>query len=201
MVWSSTCLVMSSSLCIAPCLLMSISSGACTAKTLCWPALITAKQIFVKYRTMVIIISKSRFGSISIDRIIIAISFWPFCSLTSKHRSLCRRVVSNTTHPVIRIILVPAVMVRTACYILRNLQFPVEKFSTLINWQLCIKRPFRPPSHEFATFSAIRSLCNIFESVVLNIHWRDVKISIPVLYRESGSILWRRVSRYLVPGI
>ena len=98
MVWFSTCLVMSSSLCIAPCLLMSICSGACTAKTLCGPVRITAKQIFVKYRTMVIIISKSRFGSISIDRISMAISFWPFCSLTSKHRSLCWRVVSNTFH-------------------------------------------------------------------------------------------------------
>ena len=55
MVWFSTCLVMSSSLCISP--------APCT---LCWPAVITAKQIFVKkYRTMIIIISKSRFGSIS----------------------------------------------------------------------------------------------------------------------------------------
>ena len=87
MVWFSTCLVMSSSLCIAPCLLMSISSGACTTKTLCWPVLITAKQIFVKYRTMVIIISKSRFGSISIDRISTGSSFGTFCSLRSKLKS------------------------------------------------------------------------------------------------------------------
>ena len=73
MVWSSTCLVIRikfSCLCIAPCLLKSTSAGACTAKTLCWRAVITAKQIFVKeYRKMVIIISKSRFRSISIDRI------------------------------------------------------------------------------------------------------------------------------------
>ena len=89
MVWSSTCIapwkVMSSSLCIAPCLLKSISAGACTAKTLCWLAVITAKQIFVKkYRTMIIIISKSRFGSISIS------SALSFCLLTFKHRiSVC----------------------------------------------------------------------------------------------------------------
>ena len=88
MVCSSTCLVMSSSLCIAPWFLKSTSAGACTAKTLCWPAVITAKQIFVKkYRTMVIIISKSRFGSISIDRISTASSFWTFCSLTSNLKS------------------------------------------------------------------------------------------------------------------
>ena len=88
MVWPSTCLVMSSSLCIAPWFLKSISARVCTAKTLCWPAVITAKQIFVKkYRTMIIIISKSRFGSISIDRIITASSFWTFCSLRSKLNS------------------------------------------------------------------------------------------------------------------
>ena len=91
MVWFSTCIVMSSSLCIAPCLVMSTSSGACVAKTLCWPAVITAKQIFVKkYRTMVIIISrltKSRFGSISIDRISTASSFGTFCSMRSKLNS------------------------------------------------------------------------------------------------------------------
>ena len=88
MVCSSTCLVMSSSLCIAPWFLKSTSAGACTAKTLCWPAVITAKQIFVKkYRTMVIVISKSRFGSISIDRISTASSFWTFCSLTSNLKS------------------------------------------------------------------------------------------------------------------
>ena len=89
MVWSSTCVapwkVMSSSLCIAPCFLKSISAGGCTAKTLCWPAVITAKQIFVKkYRTMIIIVSKSRFGSISIS------SALSFCSLTLKDKiSLC----------------------------------------------------------------------------------------------------------------
>ena len=89
MVWSSTCVapwkVMSSSLCIVPCLLMSISAGACTAKTLCWLAVITAKQIFVKkYRTMIIIISKRRFGSISISSALF------FCLLTFKHRiSVC----------------------------------------------------------------------------------------------------------------
>ena len=88
MVWSSTCIVMSSSPRIALCLLMSTSSGACTAKTLCWPAVITAKQIFVKkYRAMVIIISKSRFGSISIDRISTGSSFGTFCSLRSKLNS------------------------------------------------------------------------------------------------------------------
>ena len=88
MVWSSTCIVMSSSPRIALCLLMSTSSGACTAKTLCWPAVITAKQIIVKkYRTVVIIISKSRFGSISIDRISTGSSFGTFCSLRSKLNS------------------------------------------------------------------------------------------------------------------
>ena len=91
MVWSSTCIVMSSSPRIALCLLMSTSSGACPAKTLCWPAVITAKQIIVKkYRTMVIIISrlsKSRFGSISIDKISTASSFGTFCSLRSKLNS------------------------------------------------------------------------------------------------------------------
>ena len=89
MVWSSTCVapwkVMSSNLCIAPCFLKSISAGACTAETLCWLAVITAKQVFVKkYRTMNIIISKSRFGSISIS------SALSFCLLTFKHRiSVC----------------------------------------------------------------------------------------------------------------
>ena len=88
MVWSSTCIVMSSSPRIALCLLMSTSSGACTAKTLCWPAVITANQIIVKkYRTVVIIISKSRFGSISIDRISTGSSFGTFCSLRSKLNS------------------------------------------------------------------------------------------------------------------
>ena len=88
MVWSSTCIVMSSSPRIAPCLLMLTSSGACAAKTLCWPAVITAKKIFVKkYRTVVIIISKSRFGSISIDRISTGSSFGTFCSLRSKLNS------------------------------------------------------------------------------------------------------------------
>ena len=79
MVCSSTCPVMSSCLRIAPWFLKSTSAGACTC-TLCWLAVITAKQIFVKkYRTMVIIISKSRFGSISIDRIRTTSSFSTFC--------------------------------------------------------------------------------------------------------------------------
>ena len=79
MVWSSSCPVMSSCLRIAPWFLKSTSAGACTC-TLCWLAVITAKQIFVKkYRTMVIIISKSRFGSISIDRIRTTSSFSTFC--------------------------------------------------------------------------------------------------------------------------
>ena len=84
MVWSSTCLVMSSRLWIVPSwFLKSTSAGACTC-TLCWLAVITAKQIFVKkYRTMVIIMSKSRFGSISIDRISTASSFSTCCSLRS----------------------------------------------------------------------------------------------------------------------
>ena len=99
MVWSSTCLapskVMSSSLCIAPWFLKLISAGICAAKTLCWPAVITAKQILVKkYRTMIIIIIKRRFGFISIDRISTASSFWTFCSLRSKLKSDDH----NTTH-------------------------------------------------------------------------------------------------------
>ena len=134
MVWSSTCIVMSSSPRIAPCLLMSTSSGACTAKTLCWPAVITAKQIFVKkYRAMVIIISKSRFGSISIDRISLlstGSSFGTFCSLRSK--------LNSDDHNTLHAFYVSAPLIRltwaTKCSTAPSNLSRVDRSPTMTSW-------------------------------------------------------------------
>ena len=110
MVCSSTCLVMSSSLCIVPWFLKSISAGACVAKTVCWVAVITAKQIFVKkYRTMIIIIRKKQvwihfdklcsfflFTDVETQNIVM---YWAISSTAvTWHRGGIKLKVSHTTH-------------------------------------------------------------------------------------------------------